>query len=46
MLFRYNNKLLLRVRLLYYIQQEILGEHLDNINSPAYPAAKVGSHPK
>ena len=31
---RHNNKLLLRVRMLYYIQHEILGEHLDQINLP------------
>jgi chromodomain-helicase-DNA-binding protein 7 len=34
---RHNNKYLLRIRMLYYIQHEILGEHLDaiNLNSPA-----------
>ena len=29
---RHNNKYLLRIRMLYYIHQEILGEHLDAIN--------------
>ena len=31
---RHNNKYLLRIRMLYYIQHEILGEHLEQINIP------------
>ena len=31
---RHNNKYLLRIRMLYYIQTEILGEYLDQINLP------------
>lgn len=31
---RHNNKYLLRIRMLYYIQHEILGDHLEAINLP------------
>jgi chromodomain-helicase-DNA-binding protein 7 len=36
---KHSNKLLLRVRMLYYIQQEILGDHLKTINKPGVTLA-------
>ena len=34
---KHSNKILLRVRMLYYIQQEILGDHLKQITKPGIP---------
>lgn len=35
---RHNNKILLRTRMLYYIQHEILSKHLDLIHKPGITA--------
>merc|ERR1712226_60060 len=38
---RHNNKILLRIRLLYYVQHEILGNVLDVINKDEVPVREV-----
>ena len=38
---RHNNKILLRIRLLYYVQHEILGSVLEVVNKDEVPVSKV-----
>merc|ERR1712223_803539 len=38
---RHNNKILLRIRLLYYVQHEILGSVLEAVNKDEVPVSKV-----
>ncbi len=36
---KHSNKILLRVRMLYYVQQEILGDHLKQVKRPGITLA-------
>ena len=34
---RHNNKILLRIRMLYYIRHEVLADYINQINTPGFP---------